>query len=95
MVKKALLSIKKKIKIIDIHDKYADQSKLSKIGELEYEEFLKSGDKNYIWKKPDDEWQAISLVTHLEQWKSKRCCLSSQRVLLNGNRQCCCLEHAK
>jgi len=61
VVKKALLSIKKKIKIIDIHDKYADQSKLSKIGELEYEEFLKSGDKNYIWKKPDDEWQAISL----------------------------------
>ena len=61
VVKKALLSIKKKIKIIDIHDKYADQSKLSKIGELEYEDFLKSGDKNYIWKKPDDEWQAISL----------------------------------
>ena len=61
VVKKALLSIKKKIKIVDIHDKYADQSKLSKIGELEYEEFLKSGDKNYIWKKPDDEWQAISL----------------------------------
>ena len=61
VVKKALLSIKKKIKIIDIHDNYADQSKLSKIGELEYEEFLKSGDKNYIWKKPDDEWQAISL----------------------------------
>jgi len=61
VVKKALLSIKKKIKIIDIHDKYADQSKLSKIGELEYEEFLKSGDSNYIWKKPDDEWQAISL----------------------------------
>ena len=61
VVKKALPSIKKKIKIIDIHDKYADQSKLSKIGELEYEEFLKSGDRNYIWKKPDDEWQAISL----------------------------------
>ena len=61
VVKKALLSIKKKIKIIDIHDKYADQSKLNKIGELEYEEFLKSGDRNYIWKKPDDEWQAISL----------------------------------
>ena len=61
VVKKALLSIKKKIKIIDIHDKYADQSKLSKIGELEYEDFLKSGDRNYIWKKPDDEWQAISL----------------------------------
>ena len=61
VVKKALLSIKKKIKIIDIHDKHADQSKLNKIGELEYEEFLRSGETNYIWKKPDDEWQAISL----------------------------------
>ena len=61
VVKKALLSIKKKIKIIDIHDKYADQSKLSKIGELEYEEFLKSGDSKLYLEKPDDEWQAISL----------------------------------
>ena len=34
---------------------------MEKIGDLEYEEFLKSGDDNYIWKMPDDEWQAISL----------------------------------
>ena len=61
VVKKALSSIKKDIKIIDIHDKHADQSKLAKIGELEYEEFLKTGDTNYIWKKPEDEWQSISL----------------------------------
>ena len=61
VVKKALSSLNKEIKIIDIFDKHADQSKLSKIGELEYEEFLKTGDTNYVWKKPDDEWQAISL----------------------------------
>ena len=61
VVKKSLLNIKNKIKIIDIHDKHADQSKLSKIGELEYEEFLKTGETNYVWKKPEDEWQAISL----------------------------------
>ena len=61
VVKKALSTLNKEIKIIDIHDKYADQSKLGKIGELEYEEFLKTGDANYVWKKPDDEWQAISL----------------------------------
>ena len=60
-VKKALNTINKKITIIDINDKYADQSKLQKIGELEYEEFLNTGDENYIWKMPDDEWQAISL----------------------------------
>ena len=61
IVKKALSSLNKKIKIIDIYDKFADQSKLGKIGELEYEEFLKTGDTNYNWKKPEDEWQAISL----------------------------------
>ena len=60
-VKKALNAIKKKITIIDINDKYADQSKLEKIGNLEYEEFLNTGDENYIWKMPEDEWQAISL----------------------------------
>jgi len=61
VVKKALSTIKKKITIIDINDKYADQSKLLKIGDLEYETFLNTGDENYIWKKPEDEWQAISL----------------------------------
>tara|TARA_B100002052_G_scaffold133295_1_gene122521 strand:- start:4210 stop:5838 length:1629 start_codon:yes stop_codon:yes gene_type:complete len=60
-VKKALATIKKKITIIDIVDKYADQSKTEKIGDLEYEAFLKTGDNNYEWKMPDDEWQAISL----------------------------------
>ena len=61
VVKKALSSIKKNIKIIDIQDNHADQSKLKKIGDLEYEEFLNTGEKNYIWKKPHDEWDAISL----------------------------------
>ena len=61
VVKKALSNIKKEIKIIDIFDKHADQSKLGKIGDLEYEEFLKTGDTDYGWKRPDDEWQAISL----------------------------------
>ena len=61
VVKKALSNIKKEIKIIDIFDKHADQSKLDKIGDLEYEEFLKTGDTDYVWKRPDDEWQAISL----------------------------------
>ena len=60
-VKKALSKLEKKIIIIDIHDKFADQSKLEKIGDLEYENFLNTGDDNYIWKIPEDEWQAISL----------------------------------
>ena len=60
-VKKALKSIENKITIIDIVDKYADKSKTEKIGDLEYETFLKTGDDTYEWKMPDDEWQAISL----------------------------------
>ena len=38
-VKKALKNINKKITVIDINDKNADQSKLEKIGDLEYESF--------------------------------------------------------
>ena len=60
-VKKALSKLDKKITIIDIHDKFADQSKLEKIGDLEYESFLNTGDDDYVWKMPEDEWQAISL----------------------------------
>ena len=60
-VKKALSTLNKKITIIDIHDKFADQSKLEKIGDLEYEEFLNSGDEDYKWRMPDDEWEAITL----------------------------------
>ena len=60
-VKKALGTLKRKITIIDINDKYADHSKCQKIGDLEYESFLNTGDENYNWKMPEDEWQAISL----------------------------------
>ena len=60
-VKKALKTLDKKITLIDINDKYADQSKCEKIGEHEYENFLNTGDENYDWQMPDDEWQSISL----------------------------------
>jgi len=60
-VKKALKILDKKIIVIDINDKHADQSKLEKIGDLEYESFLNTGNENYEWKMPEDEWQAISL----------------------------------
>ena len=61
VLKKALELSKNKPLIIDIHDKFADQSLLKKIGEKEYEEFLNTGDETFIWKRPKDEWQAISL----------------------------------
>ena len=61
VISKALEKVKKKIKIIDIVDKDIDTSSFNKIGALEYESFLSSGDENYKWKIPNDEWQAISL----------------------------------
>ena len=61
VIAKALKNVKNKIIIIDIDDKDIDTRSFKKIGELEYESFLNSGDENYEWKKPTDEWQAISL----------------------------------
>ena len=61
VIAKALKNVKNKITIIDIDDRDIDTSTFKKIGELEYESFLNSGDENYEWKKPKDEWQAISL----------------------------------
>ncbi len=61
IINKALKNVKNKITIIDINDKDVDNSKFKQIGKLEYESFLNTGDINFKWKKPTDEWQAISL----------------------------------
>ncbi len=61
VVKKALDDLGRKILIIDIIDKQVDLKDTEKIGDFEYEDFLKKGDINYVWKRPKDEWQAISL----------------------------------
>ena len=61
VVKKALEEVNSKIIIIDIDDKDAKLTDSKNIGSLEYEEFLNSGDENFKWKMPKDEWQAIAL----------------------------------
>ena len=61
VIEKALKNVKNKITIIDIDDQDIDTSSFKKIGEFEYENFLNTGDENYEWKKPKDEWEAISL----------------------------------
>ena len=61
IVSKSLENLKKKPIIIDIVDKQANLPDEGNIGDLEYESFLNKGDDNFIWKKPKDEWQAISL----------------------------------
>lgn len=45
--------------VIDIDDPLGDDGDL--IGEITYETFLESGDPNFSWSGPQDEWQAISL----------------------------------
>jgi fatty-acyl-CoA synthase len=32
-----------------------------RLGKIEYEEFVAQGDPGYVWKMPDDEWDAIAL----------------------------------
>ena len=62
-MKKALQIYGKNIPIIDIHDDQAvfKDGEGEQIGEMTYEEFLQTGDDNYSWSLPEDEWQAISL----------------------------------
>ncbi len=62
-MKKALQIYGKNIPIIDIHDDQAvfKDGEGEQIGEMTYEEFLQTGDDNYDWSLPEDEWQAISL----------------------------------
>jgi len=62
-IKKALRLYEKKIPIIDIHDEQAifKEDEGEKIGDWTYEEFLETGDNDFNWLLPEDEWQAISL----------------------------------
>ena len=62
-IKKALSIYGKKIPIIDIHDDQAifKEGEGEKIGDWTYEEFLETGEDNFNWSFPEDEWQAISL----------------------------------
>ena len=59
VIREALQSTKRKPAVIDIDDPQAAAGEL--IGELGYEDLLESGDPEFAWSLPADEWQAISL----------------------------------
>jgi fatty-acyl-CoA synthase len=59
-VKDALALLKKKLLVIDYHDREFPQSG-KRLGSIDYEKFLKGGDPAHSWKMPDDEWDAIAL----------------------------------
>jgi len=60
LCKAALAICKAKPLVIDIDDPEYDGPG-SRIGEIEYEDFLSEGDPEFKWSMPDDEWDAISL----------------------------------
>jgi fatty-acyl-CoA synthase len=62
-VKKALELYGRKIDVIDIEDEQAifKEGEGKRLGNWTYEDFLLQGDDDYQWKRPEDEWQAISL----------------------------------
>jgi fatty-acyl-CoA synthase len=60
MTKAALALCKAKPLMIDYDDPEFIGSG-ERLGEIEYEEFIASGDPDYVWAMPDDEWDAICL----------------------------------
>ncbi|KIG10666.1 acyl-CoA synthetase [Caballeronia concitans] len=60
VVKKALADVPQSLIVIDVDDpQYTGEGDL--IGEIGYEALLASGDPDYAWSPPSDEWNAICL----------------------------------
>ncbi|WP_061166458.1 acyl-CoA synthetase [Caballeronia hypogeia] len=60
VMKKALANVQQTVLVIDVDDpQYTGAGE--RIGEIEYEAFLASGDPAYEWSPPSDEWNAICL----------------------------------
>jgi fatty-acyl-CoA synthase len=60
IVKETLSLAKTKPLVIDYDDAEFPQDG-ARLGDLDYEEFLASGDPEFAWRLPDDEWDAITL----------------------------------
>jgi len=62
LAKEAVALIAQQIYIIDVADEeYENNDATARIGQIEYEEWLKGGDADFEWHLPQDEWDAISL----------------------------------
>ncbi len=59
VIEAALAQLENKPRIIDIADAALPDGK--RLGEIEYERFLDTGDPDFEWELPADEWDAISL----------------------------------
>ena len=58
-IAKALERVKKKPLVIDVDDPVFDGGRL--LGTMDYEKFIASGDPDFEWFLPADEWDAIAL----------------------------------
>ena len=59
VVEAALTSLKRRPLVIDIDDELAPPGKM--LGAMDYERFLATGDPEFAWHGPADEWDAIAL----------------------------------
>jgi fatty-acyl-CoA synthase len=59
VIKQALAMVEMKPLVIDIDDALAPPGEL--LGEMDYEAFLATGDADFAWRLPGDEWDAIAL----------------------------------
>ena len=62
-IKEVLNKIKTKPLVIDIDDELANHPEGAgeNLGSLNYEEFLKTGNENFEWSLPEDEWDSLAL----------------------------------
>ena len=62
-MKEVLNKIKTKPLVIDIDDELANHPEGAgeNLGSENYEEFLKTGDENFEWSLPEDEWDSLAL----------------------------------
>ncbi len=58
-VKEALQISTRNPLVIDIQDIHFGQG--DRLGAVEYEQFISSGDPNFSWEMPDDEWDSLAL----------------------------------
>jgi fatty-acyl-CoA synthase len=58
-IKAALARLGRKIPVIDIVDSAGEQGE--RLGDIDYEAFLGTGEPDFPWRLPADEWQAIAL----------------------------------
>ena len=59
VIAKALALVKRPLLVVDVDDALAEGGEL--IGQIEYEALLETGDPQFAWSLPADEWDAISL----------------------------------